>query len=90
MGFCLQLGKRPKIRVKEVSQLSWINLHDKSLQFIIYDIFKFCNNQCPGYFDEIFCTICDNIVITRFSNKKIIAIFSKNKTRNSKLILCGT
>ena len=87
--FCLQLDKRSKIRVKEFLQLSWLNFHDRYLQFIVSDIFKFQNDQCPDYFDELFCPVGENGVITRSSNKKIKATFSKNKTMNLKLIICG-
>ena len=49
--FCLQLDKRSKIRVKEFLQLNWLNVHDRYLQFIVSDIFKFQNDQCPNYFN---------------------------------------
>ena len=60
------------------------------MQFIVSDIFKFQNGQYPNYFDELFCPVDENDVITRSSNKKIKSIFPKSKTRNPKLILCGT
>ena len=89
--FCLQLDKRSKTPVKEFLQLNWLNVHDRYLQFIVFDISKFQNDQCPDYFEEIFCPVGENAVITRSSNeKKIKATFSKNKTRNPKLILCRT
>ena len=76
--FCLQLDKRSKIRVKEFLQLNWLNVHDRYLQFIVSDIFKFQNDQCLDYFAEFFCPIGESGVMTRSSNKKL------------KLILCGT
>ena len=82
---CLQLDKRSKICVKEFLQLNWLNFHDRYLQFIVSDIFKF-QNEYPDYFDELFCFVGENSVITRSSNKTI----KKNKARNAKLILCGT
>ena len=39
--FCLQLNKRSKICVEEILQLNWLNVHDRSLQFIVSDIFNF-------------------------------------------------
>ena len=82
---CLQLDKRSKIRVKEFLQLNWLNVHDRYLQFIVSYIFKFQNEQCPDYFDEFFCPVGENGVITRSSNKKVKLPF-----RKLKLILCGT
>ena len=38
---CLQLDNRSKIRVKEFLQLNCLNVHDRYLQFIAPDIFKF-------------------------------------------------
>ena len=77
--FCLQLDKRSKIRIKEVLQLSWLNFQDRYLQFIVSDIFKFQNDQCPDYFDELFCPVGENGVITRSSNKKLKLPFRKTK-----------
>ena len=50
---------------------------------VVSDTFKFYNDQCPDYFNEVSEVIS---VITRSSNKKIKVNFSKNKTRISKLI----
>ena len=77
--FCLQLDKRSKIRVKEFLRLNWLNVHDRHLQFIVSDIFKFQNDQCPDYFNEIFCPVGENGVITRSSNKKLKLPFRKTK-----------
>ena len=45
--FYLQLDKSSKICVKEFLQLNWLNVHDRYLQFIVSNIFKFQNDQCP-------------------------------------------
>ena len=39
--FCLQLDKMSRIYVNESLELSWLNVHDRYLQFIVSDIFKF-------------------------------------------------
>ena len=77
--FCSQLDKRSKIRVEEFLQLNGLNVHDRYLQFIVSDIFKFQNDQCPDYFNEIFCPVGENGVITRSSNKKLKLPFRKTK-----------
>ena len=62
------------------------------MQFIVSNIFKFQNYQCPDYFDKYFCPVGENSVIKRSSKKKkekkIKATFSNNKNRNPKPILC--
>ena len=51
MRFCLQLEKMSRICVNEFLELNWLNVHDRYLQFIFSDIFKFYNNQCADYFN---------------------------------------
>ena len=69
-----------RICVNEFLELNWLNVHDRYLQFIASDIFKFYNNQCPDYFNDVFCPVDDNGVATRSCNKKM-----KLSTRKSKL-----
>ena len=66
--FCLQLDKMSRICVNEFLELYWLNVHDRYLQFIVSDIFKFYNNQCPDYF---FCLFDNNGVAMRCCNKKL-------------------
>ena len=40
------------------------------MQFIVSNIFKFQNYQCPDYFDKYFCPVGENSVIKRSSKKK--------------------
>ena len=69
-----------RICVNEFLELNWLNVHDRYLQFIASDIFKFYNNQCPDYFNDVFCPVDDNGVATRSCNKKM-----KLSNRKSKL-----
>ena len=75
--FSLQLDKRSKIFVKEFLQLNWLSVHNRYLQIIVSDIFKFLNDQRPDYFDELFCPVGENGVITRSSNKNLKLTFRK-------------
>ena len=77
--FCLQLCKTLKIRVKEFLQLNWLNVHNRYLQFIVSNIFKFQNDQFLDYFNEISCPVGENGVITRSFNKKLKLSFRKTK-----------
>ena len=69
--FCLQLDKMPRTCVNEFLELNWLNVHDRYLQFIVSDIFKFYNNQCLDYFNDVFCPVDYNGVATRSCNKKL-------------------
>ena len=42
------------------------------------DTYKFNNDQCPDYFDELFCPVGENSVITRSSNKKLKVPFQRD------------
>ena len=69
--FCLQQDKMSRICVKEFLELHWHNVYDRYLKFIIHDIFKFYNNQCPDNFDEVFCTVDDIAVATHCRHEKL-------------------
>ena len=79
LRFFLQLDKMSKICVKDFLELNSLNVHDRYLQFIVSDIFKFYNNQCPDYFNEVFCPVDDDGVVTRCCNKKLKLPFRKSK-----------
>ena len=87
--FCLQLDKRSKICVKEFLRLNWLHIHDRYLQFIVSDIFKFQHNQCPSYFDELFCPVGENGIITHSCSKKLKLAFRKTKLEIQSLSCVG-
>ena len=64
-----------RICVNEILELNWLIVHDRYLQLIVFDIFKFYNNQYPDYFNEIFCPVDDNGVATRYCSKKMKYLF---------------
>ena len=53
MKFSLQLEKMSRACTKDFLEFNWLNVHDRYLEFIASDIFKFYNNQCPDYFNEV-------------------------------------
>ena len=61
-------------------ELNWLHVHDRHPQFIVSDIFKFYNKQCPDYCSEVFCPVDDNGV-ARCCNKKLELPFRKSKLR---------
>ena len=56
---------------------------------IVSDIFKFYNNQCPDYFNEVFCPVDDNGVVTCCFNKKMKLPFCKSKLGIQSLLYVG-
>ena len=78
-----------RIYVNEFLELNWLNVHDRYLQFIVFDIFKFSNNQCPDYFNEVFCSVDDNGVGTRSYNKKLKLPSCKSKLGMQSLSYVG-
>ena len=46
--------------LREFLELNWLSVQNRYLQFIVSYIFKFCNNQCPDYFTEVFYPVEDN------------------------------
>ena len=87
--FCLQLDKMSRICVNEFLELNWLNVHDRYLQFIVSDIFKFYNNQCPDYVNEIFCPVNVNGIPTRCCNKKLKLPFRKTRLGTQSLSSVG-
>ena len=78
-----------RICVNEFLELNWLNVHDRYLQFIVSVIFKFYNNQCPDYFDEVFCPVDGNGVATRSCNKKLKLPSCKSKLGMQSLSYVG-
>ena len=75
--------------MKEFLELNWLNVHDRYLQFIVSDFFKFYNNQCPDYFNEVFCPVDDNGVATCYCNKKLKLPFRRLKLGMQSLSYVG-
>ena len=78
-----------RICVDEFLELNWLNVHDRYLQFIVSDIFKFYNNQCPDYFSEVFCPVDTNEIAVCCCNKKMKLPFLKTKLGMQSLLYIG-
>ena len=59
------------------------------LQFIVFDVFKFYNNQCPDYFNEVFCPVDVNGVAVHSCDKKLKLPFHKLKLGMQSLLHVG-
>ena len=64
-------------------------IHDRYLKFIVSDFFRFYNNQCSDYFNEVFYLVDDNGVATRSCNKKLKLSFCKLKLEMQSLSYVG-
>ena len=54
--FCLQLGNRSHIGATEFKQINWLPINERFSQCVCSTIFKFFNNNCPAYMNEMFST----------------------------------
>ena len=89
ISFYSQLDKMSRICVNEFLELKWLYVHDRYLQLIFSDIFKFYNNQRLDYFNEVFCPADDNGAATRCCNKKLKLPFHKSKLGMQSLSYVG-
>ena len=75
-----------RICVNKFLELNWLNVHDRYLQFIVSDVFKYYNNHCPDYLDELLCPVKDNGVAAHCNNKKSELPFCKLKSGMQSLL----
>ena len=52
--FCLQLDKISTISQKEFNDLNWLPVTNRFEQYVISIVFKFINDNCPYYLNEVF------------------------------------
>ena len=52
--FCLQLDKMTHISHKEFETLNWLPGTERFTQYINSIVFKYVNNQCLNYLNEVF------------------------------------
>ena len=75
--FCLQLNKMTHISHKEFETLNWLPVTEIFNQCINSIVFKYVNNQCPNYVNEVFQTAPNNNIQTRRSILKLKFPFRK-------------
>ena len=52
--FCLKLGDRTSIKVKEFEEINWLPIQDRVNQCTLSWIYRFHAKKAPEYLDEIF------------------------------------
>ena len=69
--FCLQLGNRDHVGLKEFEKMNWLNINDRFEQCVSVSVFKYFNNESPVYISEIFCPARSRGMSTRNSFQKL-------------------
>ena len=75
--FCLKLDKTAQISHKEFETLNWLPVTERFNQCINSIVFKYVNNQCPNYLNEVFQSAPENNIQTRGSFFKLKCPFRK-------------
>ena len=63
--FCLQLDKMTHISPKVFGTLNWLPMTERLNQCINSIVFKYINDQCPNYLNEIFQIAPEKSIQTR-------------------------
>ena len=69
--FCLQLDKTTHMSHKEFETLNWLPVTERFNQCINSIVFKYVNDQCPNYLNEVFQIAPENNIQTRGSFLKL-------------------
>ena len=75
--FCLKLGDRKSITVKEFEKINWLPIHERVNQCILSCIYKFHAKKAPDYMDEIFYHAECNGIPTHYSYQKLKLLHRK-------------
>ena len=87
--FCLQLDKMTHISHKEFEILNWLPVNERFDQCIYSIVFKYVNNQCSNYLNEVFQTASENNIHSRGSFLKLKCPFRKTKAGQMALSYIG-
>ena len=69
--FCLKLGDRTSIKVKEFKKINWLPIQDRVNQCKLSWIYRFHTKKAPEYLDEIFSYAECNGISNRYSYQKL-------------------
>ena len=87
--FYLQLDKMTHMSHKEFEILNWLPVTERFNQCINSIVFKYVNNQCPNYLNEVFQTAPENNIQTRGSFLKLKCPFRKTNAGQMALSYIG-
>ena len=86
---CLQLDKMTHISHKEFGTLEWLIVTERFNQCINSTVFKYVNDQCPNYLNEVFQTAPETNIQTRGSFLKLKCPFRKTNAGQIALSYIG-
>ena len=69
--FCLKLGDRTSVTVKEFEKINWLPIQERVNQCTLSFVYKFQSNTGPDYLEEIFSHANCNGIHTRYSHQKL-------------------
>ena len=79
--FCLQLDKMTQTSHQDFDTLNWLLVTERFNQCINSIAFKYVNDQCPNYVNEVFQTAQENNIQTWRSFLKLKSHFFQNRRR---------
>ena len=89
MRFCLQLDKLKYISHEECDRLNWLPVTYRFKQCVNAIVFKYFNEQCPNYLNEVFDVAIENNFQLRGSFQKLKCPFRKTNTGQIPLSYIG-
>ena len=87
--FCLQLDKMSHISPKEFEAINWLPFKERYNQCVNSIVFKYFNNQCPHYLNEVFMKAPESSSSLRNSYQKLQQPFRKTNTGKNALAFIG-
>ena len=87
--FCLHLDKMTHISYKEFETLNWLPVTERFNECINSIVFKYFNDQCPNYPNEVFQTAPENSIQIRGSFLTLKCAFRKTSAGQMALSYIG-
>ena len=87
--FCLQLDKMSHISQKEFVTINWLPIKERYNQCVNSIVFKYFDNQCPHYLNEVFMKAREYSSSLRNSYQKLQQPFCKTNTGQNALSFIG-
>ena len=87
--FCLQLDKMSHISQKEFETINWFPIKERYNQCVSSIAFKYFDNQCPHYLNEVFMKAPESSSSLRNSYQKLQQPFRKTNTGQNALSFIG-
>ena len=87
--FCLQLDKMSHISQKESEAINWLPIKERYNQCVNSIVFKYFDNQCPHYLNEVFMKTPGSSSSLRNGYQKLHQPFRKTNSGQNALSFIG-